>query len=80
MKISQNNTLRGCFGQGDDYDEEVDPAVSEYNIPERMMILRENYHQTRKRLAEYKKTRLSEGTERSDALNPIQSEADRSNG
>lgn len=41
------------------------------------MGLREDYHQTRQRLAEYK-TYLVEATERSDALNAIQGVAERS--
>ena len=51
---------------GDGHDDQVDPTVSEYYIPERIVGSRgDYYHQSGKRLAEYK-ARLTEATERSD--------------
>ena len=65
--IHLQNQRHGCFGSGDGYDEGMDLAVSEYNILERMVGLREDCYQTMKRRAEHKE-RLVEATERSDAL------------
>lgn len=63
---------RGSFDSSDGYDGEMNQTVSVYIIPERMMGLREDFHQTRKRLAEYK-VRLVGDKYVSDALKEIQS-------
>lgn len=69
---------RGCFGSGDGYVRKMVRTVSEYNIPERILGSREDYHQTRKRLAE-NKTRLVEATHIYDACNVIQRVVERLN-
>ena len=73
-----------AFGPGDGCDEGVwiQRFQSKYHIPERIVRLGEDCHQTHKKEAArilLYKARLSKATERSDACNAIQREAERFN-